>query len=174
MTEAPVITTARLTLRPHRREDFAALHALWSLPAVYRFIAGVPPDQEQSWARLTRYFGVWPMLGFGFWAIEHEGRYVGEAGLANFNRLIDPPLGDDPEAGWVLHPGHHGRGLAEEAMRAIFAWSDINLKPKQVMAIMASANQASLALAGKLGFTTFCTTTYHGEPTLVLRRPTPL
>ena len=73
---APTIVTPRLILSAHRRDDFEALHALWSEPAVYRFISGKPSDREQSWARLVRYHGFWPMLGYGFWVIEHEGRFA--------------------------------------------------------------------------------------------------
>ena len=144
---------------------------MWSEPGVYRYITGKPSDREQSWARLVRYHGFWPMLGYGFWAIEHEGRYVGEAGIANFGRDMDPPLGDTPEAGWALHPAEHGKGFATEALAAVLDWTDRNIKQDSIVAMVDVGNDASLKLATKCGFLPGRPATYHGEPVTLLERP---
>jgi RimJ/RimL family protein N-acetyltransferase len=59
-------------------------------------------------------------MGFGFWVVREKstGRFVGEVGLANFRRDIEPSLGESKEAGWVLSPWAHGKGFATEAVRA--------------------------------------------------------
>ena len=66
--QAPVLRTERLELRAHRREDFEALAALWADPEVTRFIGGKPASAQDSWFRLMRYMGMWPLLFCGEWA----------------------------------------------------------------------------------------------------------
>ena len=80
--------------------------AMWADAGVTRFISGRPFTREECWARLLRYAGLWPTLGFGYWAIEDkaEGRFLGEAGFADFKRDMTPSIEGLPEAGWVLAP----------------------------------------------------------------------
>lgn len=175
MTIAPVLMTPRLRLRPHRISDFAALHAMWTSPEVYRHITGRPPTQEKSWARLLRYHGHWSMLGFGFWAVEDMtgGHFIGEMGFADFHREIDPPFGDTPEMGWALAPAFHRRGYGFEALSAVLAWGRNNLSAPRYACMISPANTASLALAARLGFEATTQTNYHGEPALILHRTVP-
>lgn len=170
----PELETERLTLRPHRVEDFDEYAALWADPDVVRYIGGTPSSREASWARLLRQAGHWDLLGFGYWILRDKtsGRLVGEAGLANFRRDIDPPLGADPEAGWVLATWAHGAGRATEAMRRILAWSDEHLGAR-VQCIIDESHAASVRVAEKTGFSETCRATYMGDPILVLARPAP-
>ena len=71
MTAPPVILeTVRLILRPHSLDDFASVAALWSEPLVTRFTSGSQPSTPvESWQRLLRYHGLWPALGFGYFAV---------------------------------------------------------------------------------------------------------
>src|SRR5689334_15432931 len=46
-SEIPVIETARLRLRGHRKSDFAACAALWADPVVTRYISGRPFTGEE-------------------------------------------------------------------------------------------------------------------------------
>ena len=52
--------------------------------AVVRHIGGRPFPAEETWAKMLRYAGLWPLLGFGYWAIEEKasGRYTGDVGFA--------------------------------------------------------------------------------------------
>ena len=45
---------------------------------------------------------------------------LGEAGLLESRRAIDPPLAW-PEMGWALAPAAHGKGYAAEALAAMSA-----------------------------------------------------
>jgi RimJ/RimL family protein N-acetyltransferase len=170
-TAAPRIETPRLLLRPHRAADFEAMAAMWSDPEVTRFIGGRPSTSEETWSRLLRYAGLWPTLGFGYWVIEDRatGHYVGELGFADFRRVIDPPLGDSPEAGWALAPHAHGRGYAAEALAAALAWADRTLA-RPTVSIISPENIPSLRLAERVGYRETARTTYKGEPTVVMRR----
>jgi RimJ/RimL family protein N-acetyltransferase len=82
MTTIERIETHRLILREHTLEDFDALHAMWSEPAVCRHIIGRPSTREEAWSRLLRYSGHWRLLGYGYWAVEERvtGDFVGEMG----------------------------------------------------------------------------------------------
>lgn len=165
----PTLTTSRLILRPHRPDDFDACAALWADPAVTRFIQGRPQSREEVWSRLLRYAGHWQWLGYGYWAVEQGGRFVGELGLADFQRQMDPPLGV-PELGWALSPAVWGKGYATEALQAALAWADAELDAAETACIVAPENVVSLRVAEKLGYRQSARTLYRGEDTLVFRR----
>jgi RimJ/RimL family protein N-acetyltransferase len=168
----PTLETNRLILRPHRREDFEALHAMWAHPAVYKFISGQPSTREQSWARLLRYAGLWPLIGYGFWALEEKttGRFFGDVGFADLNREIEPPFGNIPEMGWVLAPEVHGKGYGSEALAKVIEWGDVFLTADRARCIISPGNAASLRLAEKNGFNKVIETTYTSEPVWLLER----
>jgi RimJ/RimL family protein N-acetyltransferase len=167
----PTLSTARLRLRPHRPNDFDACAALWGDPRVTEHIQGRPQTQEEVWARLLRYAGHWAWLGFGYWAVEEGGRFIGELGFADFKRALEPSLDGAPELGWALSPAVWGQGYATEALTAALAWADANLAAAETACIVALQNATSLRVAAKLGYRETARTTYKGEVTLVFRRP---
>jgi RimJ/RimL family protein N-acetyltransferase len=169
---APTLETERLILRALSVADYEALHANWSDPIIVKYLSGIPSTREESWNRLMRYFGYWPALGYGFWAVveKSSAQYIGEMGIAEFKRGLIPPLDGRPELGWVLTPGAHGKGYATEALKTITAWADQNLAAEFTCCITDPENTASNNVARKLGFIEIAKTTYHGEPTLVFER----
>ncbi|HEX7934029.1 MAG TPA: GNAT family N-acetyltransferase [Paraburkholderia sp.] len=168
----PILTTHRLTLSPHTRDDFLDSYAMWSDPDVIRYIGGKPFTREEVWARLLRYAGHWAMLGYGYWVIREKenGRFVGEVGLADYHREIEPSLMSTPEIGWALNPAMHGRGYATEAVRAVLNWADEQWPGAETACIIAPENEPSLRVARKVGYREQLRTTYKGLPTIVLRR----
>lgn len=168
----PTLQTERLILSAHRLEDFAECLALWADPEVTRHITGRPSTKEEVWARILRYVGHWALLGFGYWVVREKdsGRFVGEVGFADFMREVEPSLDGDPEAGWVLAPWAHGRGLATEAVRAIIAWAAQHLRSRRIVCMIAPDNVASVRVALKCGYKEFARTTYKGEPTILFSR----
>ncbi len=168
----PVLTTARLTLTAHDVEDHDDMLAMWREPAVTAFFGGEPSTANEAWARLLRYAGLWPLLGFGYWAARETatGRWVGEVGLAEFRRDLVPSLGSDPETGWVLATWAHGRGFAREAAEAMLAWADGALAARRTVCMIHPDNAASLALAGKLGYRPFAETVHRARPAVLLER----
>jgi RimJ/RimL family protein N-acetyltransferase len=173
MTTAPRLETERLILRAHVLDDFADSATMWSDPVVTRYIGGAPLGEEASWARLLRYVGHWSLLGFGYWTLRERGteRFVGEAGFADFRRELDPPVARRPEAGWVLAPWAHGRGLATEAVRAILAWGDEHLTHGSTVCLIHPEHAASVRVADKCGYAKIGASSYKGSQTLVLERP---
>jgi RimJ/RimL family protein N-acetyltransferase len=168
----PVLETARLRLREHRPSDLDAYAAMWADERVVRHIGGVPLTREQSWVRILQYRGMWATLGHGFWIIEDRetGRLLGEAGLQDMRREIVPPLTGSLECGWGLVPDAHGKGLAEEAVRAVLGWVDRERPGEPVACIIAPGNQPSLRLAAKLGFVEASAARYRGTDATIWRR----
>ena len=169
---SPAIDTERLTMRRPRLEDFEEALAMWGDPKVVRYIGGKPSTREEMWARLLRYVGHWDLMGFGFWVVREKstGRFVGEVGLADFRRDLEPSLGEDREAGWVLAPWAHGKGYATEAVRAALKWAEDRFGPERVVCIIDPGNEPSLKVAHKCGFREFSRGAYKGEPMLMLER----
>jgi RimJ/RimL family protein N-acetyltransferase len=100
-----------------------------------------------------------------------DAKLVGMLAVFTAWRGLDPEFGDEPEMGWIFATEAHGQGFASEACRAVLDWAEANLDPTPIWAIIAPANEPSLRLADKLGFEPLHETPYHGEPTIVLRRP---
>jgi RimJ/RimL family protein N-acetyltransferase len=173
-TSAPAIETARLTLRAHTLADVDDCVAMWADPEVVRQIGGGRPSTaEETWARLLRNAGLWPLLGFGYWVIRERetGRFVGEAGLADFRRDITPSLARAPEAGWALATWAHGQGFATEAVGAVLAWSDANLPAPRTVCMITPANAASVRVAEKCGYREWTRTTYKDTDVTLYERP---
>ena len=168
----PVLRTERLVLRGHGVEDFRNSAALWGDARVTRFITGRPSPPSESWTRLLKYAGHWALLGFGYWLGEERatGRFVGEAGLADFKRDIKPGFEGAPEAGWVLAPGAQGKGYATEATRAVLAWGEAELGMQRCVCIIDPKNEASARVADKCGFRLFAETEFLGTPAIIMER----
>lgn len=169
---APTLETRRLCLRVHSVSDFEDCAAMWSDPQVMRYLSGRPFTREESWARLLRYVGHWQLLGFGFWAVRETttGRFVGEVGLADFRRDLQPSIDGAPEIGWVLSPWAHGNGFATEAARAALDWADRRFGPLRTACIIHPENSASLRVAYKCGYSEFARTAYKDSPVILFER----
>ncbi len=151
MAEAPVLRTDRLILRVHTLQDFPAMAAMWSDPEMVRFIgAGQPLSEEVVWGRLQKTVGAWPILGYGFLAIEHaaSGQVIGEAGF--LERFAPDGEPRTPEAGWALATASRGQGYAGEAMAAILGWGDERFE--RTRCVISPENGPSIALAHRLGY----------------------
>lgn len=169
---APRLETERLILSAHCAEDFSDVARMWADPVVVRYIGGRASSREESWARLLRYAGSWAMLGLGFWAFRDKssGTYLGEGGLLQGQRALDPGFGMTPEVGWALTPSAHGQGYAQEALGTVLGWADAEGIDRTVCLIEPD-NTASVKLAGKLGFQEYDRTTYHGARVNLYERP---
>jgi RimJ/RimL family protein N-acetyltransferase len=176
LPDSVTLETPRLRLRPHRADDFDGYARMWAEPEVVRFIGGAPMSREAAWTRFLRHIGIWRYFGFGFFALEDRasGAFVGEAGFHDLRRTIVPSIEGTMEAGWALVPAMHGRGLAEEAMRAAIAWADrVHPRPRMTCIVQVE-HAASLRVAAKLGFAPYAETTCHGDPVKMLERPRPV
>ena len=164
---APTITTERLVLRPHRRDDFEPIAALFQTPRS-RYMDGPKPVAE-VWRFFTNDVGQWAILGYGAWAVTlRDGTYVGQVGI---NRPLEFP---EDELGWLLFDGYEGRGYASEAAAAArdFAWHTAKLP--SLVSYVDPDNAPSIRLAERLGAVRDPrAATPNGDPCLVFRHPKP-
>lgn len=149
-----MINTERLILRKHELQDTDAVFLLRTDPAVTQFILGVPASREEAWHRLLRYAGHWHLLGFGMFAVFERAtnQFIGEVGLADFQRGLGDNFDGIPEAAWLLKGSSHGKGFALEAMTAALRWFDEQSFSSRSVCMIDPRNAASIRLAEKLGF----------------------
>jgi RimJ/RimL family protein N-acetyltransferase len=164
MDADPTLKTDRLMLVPHGLGDFDAMMAMWTDPAVTRFLGGHPASEEDSRARLLRYAGSWALLGYGFWAIRRrgDGQYLGSAGYLDGRRTGVGSFGGDPEIGWSLAIAAQGQGYALEAVTAALGWGRGRFS--RTVAMIHTDNAASVKVAARCGFGKFAHARYKDEP----------
>jgi len=153
---APVrIETERLVLHGHTIDEFEPLAEMWADPAVVKHINGKPSTAQESWMRLLRYRGLWPLLGYGYWAVREKssGRFAGDLGFADFHRRVEPSIEGVPEAGWVLAGWAQGQGFATEALRGALTWLDRQESHARSVCLITPDNISSIRVAEKNGFT---------------------
>lgn len=169
----PAIETARLCLRGFTATDVTAQAAMLGDPEVMRHLGGPAQSREQAWRRLLAGAGMWPVLGYGYWAVERrtDGAMIGQVGFGDFNRDLEPSITGIPEMGWVFAASAHGQGYAAEAAAAALEWGDRMLPGHSFAAIIDPANHPSIRLARKLGFGEEQEARYEGAPILLFRRP---
>jgi RimJ/RimL family protein N-acetyltransferase len=166
------ITTERLILRPPTRNDFEDCAMLWADPDVVRYIGGKPFTREETWSRLTRYVGHWALQGYGFWTLRERdtGRYVGEVGLADFKRKLNPSFDGAQEMGWVVSTWAQGKGYSTEAVRAALAWNEARFAKARIVCMIDPANAPSLRVAEKCGFREYARAPYRDSEVVLLER----
>ena len=171
----PILETERLRLRPLRAGDLGDWAQVCADPEVVRYLGGATFSREDTWRRLLATAGSWPVLGYGYWAVERKqgGGMVGHVGFADFKRNMSPSIEGNPEMGWVFAREAQGQGYAREAVAAGLAWADTALAGREIMAIITPDNAASIRLAETSGFSKREEAAYRGEPILLFRRPPP-
>ncbi|MCF6379849.1 GNAT family N-acetyltransferase [Nocardioides KLBMP 9356] len=141
------IRTARLVLRPPEARDRDAFLDLGSDPEVNRHLGG-GRDRAELDAELPEV----PADRPGQFVVDHDGELVGWVGLGRRDPSRPGAGHPDLEISWVTSRSAWGHGYATEAAAAVLAWADTVLA-EPVIVCTQVANEPSLALAGRLGFT---------------------
>jgi RimJ/RimL family protein N-acetyltransferase len=167
----PRIESERLVLRHYRSDDFEALHAISSMPAVWTYGNRGPMTPEESWARLLRHAGHWALHGYGIFAIEEKvgGRFVGEVGFGHFRRGLGDDFDPFMEASWTISPDCQGLGYATEAAAAALGWI-ARMRAARTVCLIHVDNVPSLRVAEKLGFAPLRRIHYRGYRALLMQR----
>ena len=106
------IRSERLTLVQWRPDHFAPFAALVSDADSMRYLGG-PNSLFHATRGFIQRAGMWHLRGYGMYALEHEGRFVGSVGL--WHPLNWPCA----EIGYTLMPEARGQGFAAEAVAAV-------------------------------------------------------
>jgi ribosomal-protein-alanine N-acetyltransferase len=142
--------TERLILRRPEEADFDAFLHSWNDPEMTRytgrrenvavFIRDLIAEMQTRQPGESGWYQV---------AIERreDGAVVGDLGLG-----FDVPGERQVELGYRIHPDHHRRGYAREAVAAIIRWLIERHAAHRFVAVAASPNAASIALLRSLGF----------------------
>ena len=158
LSNAPTLTTRRLTLRGPDRDD---------LPAFTRFMTDAPSMKaqgetvtaEQAWFGFLTGVGHWHWHGFGFFTLveRQTTRPVGRVGLIRHSTW------PDVELAWHLFDGAEGQGFATEAAMAVRTWARTDLGLERLHSYINRTNVRSQAVARRLGAVTDGTRAPH-EP----------
>lgn len=153
-----IATTDRTIIREMTTDDLPAMYELYNQPNVKRFTEPLYEYEEElefSKAYIKNMYGFY---GYGQWLVFEkcinsdgsvtEGQLIGRAGLSN--REINGE--NRVELGYLIHDGKTRQGLGYEVCRAIIKYARDNLKLNELFVCAKSENEASLALATKLGF----------------------
>lgn len=166
MKQAPTITTQRLVLRPHRREDFPPMATHFATDWA-RFMGG-PIDADEMWRSLASEVVSWDWQGFGSWAVDlADGTFIGQVGITQ------PPRFPEPELGWCLFPGFEGQGYALEAATAARDWGFEVRGLDTLVSYIDAGNTRSIALAERLGGAIDTNAARPDDPTDVVFRHIP-
>ncbi|MBD3003040.1 GNAT family N-acetyltransferase [Streptomyces sp. 5-10] len=145
------IRTERLLLRASEARDRAAFIDLLASPEVHTYLGGPRPRAE-----LDRAVPEIPGRQPGLFVIDFDGAMIGMVKLdrhdAESPGHIRPDIGG-AEIGYLFLPEAWGRGYAAEACAAALDWFADALPGKSVVLRTQTANERSMRLAAKLGFT---------------------
>lgn len=162
----PTLTTARLTLRLPQAGDEHHLLDMLQAEETRAYLGPVTLTLSDSFARNVRNAGGWLLYGFSnFMMVETAtGAFAGSCGLFRIHREFGADFDGCPEAGWIVHHDHAGRGYAKEAMGAIHDWFDATHGRQRTTALIDSRNAASQSVARALGYRIFRSTTMDDDP----------
>jgi RimJ/RimL family protein N-acetyltransferase len=138
-------------LRASESRDRAAFIELNASPEVGTYIGGPRPRDE-----LERALPETPDRRPGLFVIELDGAMIGTIELnrrdAEHRSHVRPDAGE-AELGYLFLPEAWGRGYAAEACAAALGWFAEALPGEPVALYTQTANDRSMRLAAKLGFT---------------------
>lgn len=142
------LRTARLILRQWRDEDREPFAALNADPVVMRYFPA-PLDRTASDTFLDRQSRLIDERGWGLWALEAAGAFIGFVGLQPAHD--DLPCYPAVEVGWRLAASSWGNGYAPEAARAALdhAWQHLSLD--EVVSFTTERNAPSRRVMEKIG-----------------------
>ena len=144
----PTLETERLILRPFGEPDVEPMFEMLQDPDVVQFVGDRHiPTRQETWRMVAGWLGHWTLRGYGQWAIEERasGQLAGRTGI------INPADWPGPEVGYLLGKPWWGRGYATEGARAAMDWGFRELGFADLLSLIDPANQASIAVATRLG-----------------------
>ncbi len=148
-------------------EDAADLYRIYSDPETMKFMGKAPASVEEERGNILSHIANhYDLRGVGLWATILKGRdeLVGRCGL--MRKLIGGA--EEVEIAYLLGREYWGRGLATEAAEAILRLGFGGYGFRRIVAVIDSANVASIRVAEKVGMSYEREVTYgsYGEVSL--------
>jgi len=147
--EAITLKTPRLVLRPLREEDADDLYAIYSDARVARYLTGPAwTSIGQARERIARDIAGMATGEYLRLGVQENGRLAGECSLFNFVKQCRRA-----ELGYALAYDCWGRGLMNEALRALVDCAFSQLSLHRIEADIDPRNVGSAKSLEQLGFT---------------------
>lgn len=145
MTDAPIIETERLLLRPMRIEDWPEYAEMMASQRAVHL--GGPYSMRDAWGVFCHDVAQWALMRHGALMIEDRstGSCLGQVGINH------GPLFPEPELGWFVYPHAEGKGYAYEAAAAMRDWAFKVRGLNTLVSYMGRNNIRSRKLAERLG-----------------------
>ncbi|WP_417671653.1 GNAT family N-acetyltransferase [Roseibium sp.] len=145
----PVLTTARLELRPLELSDLGQMEELSGNYEVSKMLSSVPFPYDR--ARGVAYLreaeaaqAKWPKSARADFAISQDGRLIG--------LIVLRELHEAPGIGYWLGEPYWGKGLMSEALTEVLRWLFRETNVETLRAEVMKDNPASCKVLKKLGF----------------------
>ncbi|MEL6168462.1 MAG: GNAT family protein [Pseudomonadota bacterium] len=135
----PVLTTARLVLRPFQADDIDPLHTLLSDVEAMRYW-GPHQTRTETEAFVRGTMAAPPAITCDF-VIERDGAVIGKAGMWQA-----------PEIGFFVSPAHQRQGVAREALGVVIPHLFSVYDMPALTADVDPRNDASRACLAAMGF----------------------
>jgi len=145
------LETERLLLRPFVHGDFHALFAIRSREDVARYLYWGPQTESEVRATLEQKIAGRAIRSEGdvlhlAVVLKATGEMVGDVVL----KWVSEEHGQG-EVGYIVHPDHHGRGYATEAIRKLLRVAFEELHLHRVIGHLEARNAASARVLEKVG-----------------------
>jgi RimJ/RimL family protein N-acetyltransferase len=157
-----MLETERLLLRVPEPTDLDGYAAVFSDPAVVRFLGMGRQTRAESAAALERMSRHWERHGIGLFSVlrKSDERLLGRTGFLLWDpqrwvhamrEELEAPL--ETEIGWTLGSAFWNRGYATEAALACRDWALRVRGLTRLVSVIAPENVASIRVAEKIGET---------------------
>ncbi|MEO0328015.1 MAG: GNAT family N-acetyltransferase [Pseudomonadota bacterium] len=161
----PVLQTERLELRGWEVDDFPAYAAFCADAKRTRYSVSGGSSLPDAWHAFTAMVGEWALNDYGCFAVSE----IGSPQPAGYAGIWYPPDISEPELMWGLFDGFEGKGFATEAAEAVKVWAREVLKWQPLMSFIHPENEASIAVAKRLGANLESKGSLRGEARLIFR-----
>ena len=153
-----IARTSRTIIREMTEKDLPDMYELYADPAVARWTEPLYAYEEEL--EFTRAYidNMYTFYGYGLWLVydRTSGELIGRAGISR--RVIDD--NECCELGYIIKGSRQRQGLGYEVGSEIVKYARDTLGIAELWLCTEEKNTASIALAGKLGFTLYGSSVY--------------
>ena len=147
----PELKTERLLLRRLTNNDAEEMFVLRSNEDVLRYLGREPTqsvkEAEEFINKINKSADENENILWGITLLSDTSKIIGTICLWNFKEE-----NYRSEIGYILHPGHWGKGIMKEAINAVVDYGFNNLKLHSIEALLSPENVASSSVLEKTGF----------------------